>query len=127
MGGLAGKDSNSLTASSLTDRDSSRPVAVFRTIAVDDRNAAIAVGCSRALTSRFLPRSGHPGPGTLASPTAGISCTADIGGVPLCAGILKVCCSRLRTGALCPKRSEQLLKSGLSICAHQWLTLRTDG
>lgn len=82
-----------------------RPIVCTRDIKPSDRSAAIAVGCSRALTSRFLPRSGHPGTGTLASPTAGISCTADIGGVPLCAGILKVCYSGLRTGALCPKRT----------------------
>lgn len=81
---------------------------VFHAIRVSDCSAAIAVGCGRIVTSRFLSLSGHPGTGTLASPATGISCTADIGGVPLCAGILKVCYSGLRTGALCPDAHPKL-------------------
>lgn len=53
---------------------------------VRNRSAAIAVGCGRIVTSRFLSRSGYLETDTLASPTAGISRTADVGGVPLRAG-----------------------------------------
>lgn len=60
--------------------------------------AAVAVGCCRIMTSRFLPRSGHPGTSCVTSPTAVFRGAADIGDVLLRDGILKVCCRRLRTG-----------------------------